>query len=170
MGESYAVTLPLYLPAPSNTAPHEFGASRTTSRLYISRLAPQPCGMPYICPSTEFHDLSLRKSEIGRVVGHQIGVDRGDVTGVDQPQRRVAGCRDPVVLAGAHQLDHFVGRVAELDVDLAAGLLLERRDPVDGLVVGAVLGIARPRDDVELALRRCRPRSAAPSSAVSAPV
>ena len=42
----------------------ESGASRTTSRLYISRLAPQPCGIPYICPSTEFHDLSFRNGEI----------------------------------------------------------------------------------------------------------
>jgi hypothetical protein len=54
----------LYLPASSNTAPHEFGASRTTSMLYISRLAPQPCGTPYIWPFTEFHDLSLRNDEI----------------------------------------------------------------------------------------------------------
>ena len=48
-GESYAVTLPSYVEAPSNTAPHDVGAGLTYSVLYISRLAPQPCGMPYIC-------------------------------------------------------------------------------------------------------------------------
>jgi hypothetical protein len=42
--------------------------------------------------------------------------------------------------------------VADLDVDLAAGLLLERRDPVDLGVVGAVLDVAGPGDQVDLAL------------------
>ena len=64
MGESYAVTLPLYSGAPGNTAPHVSGAPLTTSVLYISRLAPQPCGMPYIWPFTEFHGLSLRNAEM----------------------------------------------------------------------------------------------------------
>ena len=63
MGESYAVTLPLYS-APGNTAPHESGAPLTTSVLYINRLAPQPCGTPYIWPSTEFHGRSLRNDEM----------------------------------------------------------------------------------------------------------
>jgi hypothetical protein len=47
-----------------NTAPHESGASVTTPTLYINRFAPQPCGTPYIWPSTEFHGLSLRKPEM----------------------------------------------------------------------------------------------------------
>ena len=50
--------------APVNTAPQELGASRTTSTLYIRRLAPQPCGMPYIWSSTEFQGLSLRNGEM----------------------------------------------------------------------------------------------------------
>jgi hypothetical protein len=47
-----------------NTAPQESGAPLTTSVLYINRFAPQPCGMPYIWPSTEFHARSLRNEEM----------------------------------------------------------------------------------------------------------
>src|SRR4029079_7290547 len=82
----------------------------------------------------------------------QRGVDGRDVTGGDQPQRRVAGRRDDVVVTGLHQGDRLVGGGEVLDVRLAAGLLLERGDPVDVLVVGAVLGVARPGQDVDLAL------------------
>ena len=107
--------------------------------------------------------LVLEERRDRRVVGHQGGVHRGDVAGVDQPQRRVTGRRHPVVLTAAHQLHHLVGGVADLDVDLAAGLLLERRHPVDGLVVGAVLGVAGPRDEVQLDPRRRRPSSSGSS-------
>ena len=96
--------------------------------------------------------LHLQRVEDVGVVGHQVGVDRLDVAGRDQPQRRVAGGRNDVVLAGLHQVDHVVGGRCRLDVDLAAGLLLERRHPVDGRVGAAVLGVAGPGDDVQLAL------------------
>lgn len=48
------MTWPLYFEAPSKTADQEVGAGRTFWVLYISRLAPRPCGMPYILPFTEF--------------------------------------------------------------------------------------------------------------------
>jgi hypothetical protein len=86
------------------------------------------------------------------VVWHEVGVDRCDVTPRDQPQGRVAGGRHRVVLARAHQGHHLVGRVADLDVDLAPRALLERRDPVDLRVGGPVLGVAGPCDQVELPL------------------
>ena len=166
--------------ARSNTAPHESGASVTTSVLYISRLAPQPCGMPYIWPFDRVPRLVLEERRDGRVVRHQVGVHRGDVAGVDQPQRGVAGRGHAVVLTGAHQLHHLVGGVADLDVDLAAGLLLERRHPVDRRVVGAVLGVAGPRDQVQLALAvadgaerldlRAAPRAAAAGFARAASI
>ena len=70
----------------------------------------------------------------------QVGVHRLDVTGRDQPQGRVAGGRDRVVLTGAHQLHRLVGGAEGLDRDLAAGLLLEVARP------------SRPRG------RCCRPR------------
>ncbi len=92
--------------------------------------------------------LVLQRGIDVRIALDQVGVDRRDVAGVDQPQRGVAGGRHPVVLAGPHQLHHLVGGVADLDVDLAAGLLLERRHPVDGRIGGAVLGVAGPGEDV----------------------
>ena len=58
------------------------------------------------------------------------------------PTRRRTACRRP-----AHQVDHVVGRVAVLHVDLAPGVLLERLHP-------AVLGVARPRDQAQRALAR----------------
>ena len=100
--------------------------------------------------------LVLQAGEDVGVVRDQVGVDRRDVAAGDQAQRRVARGRHAVVLAGAHQRDHLVGGVADLDVDLAAGLLLERRDPVDLRVGRAVLGVAGPGDDVQLALARRR--------------
>ena len=68
--------------------------------------------------------------------------------------------RDAVVRVG------HVGRV-----DLAAGLLLERGDPVVGRVDVAALGVARPDDEVELALavaeRRLRARRGRPAAAAT---
>ena len=58
------------------------------------------------------------------------GVDRRDEAGVDQPHARVARRRDSVVLTGAHQLEHLVGRCRDLRLDDAAGLVLERMHPV----------------------------------------
>ena len=55
--------LPLYGLAGSKTTPQESGAGLTLSVRQVSTLAPQPCGMPYIWPFTEFHGRSLRKSE-----------------------------------------------------------------------------------------------------------
>ena len=112
--------------------------------------------MPYIWPFDRVPRPVLQERRDVRVVGHQVGVHRRHVAAVDQPQGGVAGGRHPVVLAGLHQRDHLVRGVADLHVDLAAGLLLERRDPVDGLVVGAVLGVPGPGDDVELRPRRRR--------------
>ena len=60
-------------------------------------------------PLTEFQALFFRKSDDVGVVGDEVGVDRRDVAAVDEPQRRVAGGRDPVVLPGLHQADHLVG-------------------------------------------------------------
>ena len=71
---------------------------------------------------------------------------------VYQPQGGVARCRDTVVLAGAHELNHLVGRVADLDVDLAPGLLLEGMNPVDLRIVLPALRISRPGDDVQCPL------------------
>src|SRR5262249_54348507 len=48
--------------------------------------------------------------------------------------------------------DHLVGGRRGLDVDLAAGVLLERGDPVVRLVALASLEVAGPGDDVELTL------------------
>ncbi len=97
--------------------------------------------------------LHLQRVEDIDVVGHQVEVDRLDVTGRDQSQRRIAGRRHDVVLPCLHQADHVVGGRRGLHVDLAAGLLLERGDPVDGRVGRPVLGVAGPGHDVQLALR-----------------
>ncbi len=73
--------------------------------------------------------LVLEVCEDRLVVGDQVGVDRGDEAGGDEPGGGVAGSRDAVVLPGFHQLDHFVGGAGFLVVDLAAGLLFERFAP-----------------------------------------
>ena len=54
------MTFPLYFEASSKTADHEVGAVFTSFLRYISRFAPQPCGMPYICPLTELNCWSFR--------------------------------------------------------------------------------------------------------------
>ena len=109
--------------------PSESGACLILSERHISRFAPRPCGMPYGCAVDRVPRLVLQRREDVRVVRDQVGVDRRDVAARDQAQRRVTGRRDAVVLAGAHQRDHLVGGVADLDVDLAAGLLLEVATP-----------------------------------------
>src|SRR5207253_9410036 len=74
-----------------------------------------------------------------------VGVDRGDETGGDKTGGGVTGGRDAVVLAGFHQLDHFVGGAGFLVVDLAPGLLFERFAPFG-------FDIARPGDQRDFAL------------------
>ena len=89
------------------------------------------------------------------VARDQVEVDLGDVATGDETVGCVAGCRHAVVERSstlAHQRDHLVGGVAVLDVDLAAGLFLERRDPVVVGIVRAVLDVTRPRDQIQLAL------------------
>ena len=114
------------------------------------------------------------------VVRDEVGVHRGDIAAGDEAQRGVTRRRDAVVAPRAHERDHLVRRVAGLDVDLAARLLLERGDPVDLRVGRPVLGVAGPGDDVQLALARAelvlhldvrrleRGRAAAVASAVPA--
>ena len=96
--------------------------------------------------------LVLQALEHVLVVRDQVEVHGRDVAGGDQAQAGVAGRRDPVVLAGPHQGHHLVRRVAGLDVDLAAGLLLEVRHPVDLRIRGPVLDVAGPGDQVDLTL------------------
>ncbi len=88
------------------------------------------------------------------VVREDLRVDRSDVAAGDHPHRRVARCRDAVIAPGAHERHHLVRRSGGLRVDLAAGLLLEGRHPVDALVGRAVFGVPRPDDEVQLALAR----------------
>src|SRR4051812_12266104 len=73
--------------------------------------------------------LVLEVAEDRLVVGDEVGVDRGDEAGGDQPGGGVARGGDAVVLPGFHQLDHFVGGAGFLVVDLAAGFLFERLAP-----------------------------------------
>jgi hypothetical protein len=96
--------------------------------------------------------LVLERVEHVLVVRDQVGVHRHHIAALEQPSARVARCRDRVVLSGPHQLDHLVRGVSDLDVDLTAGLLLERRHPVDLRVGGAVLDVSGPGDEVDLAL------------------
>ena len=118
----------------------------------MSRFAPRPCGNAVALAVDRVVRLVLERREHVRVVGDQVGVDRIDVAPGDQAQRRVARRGHAVVVAGAHQRDHLVGGVADLHVDLAAGLLLEVRHPVDGRVGRPVLDVAGPGDEVDLAL------------------
>ena len=89
--------------------------------------------------------LVLEALEDVLVVRDQVEVDRCDGLRRDQPQRRVAGGGDAVVVARLHQRHHLVGAGADLRVDLATRLLLERRHPV-------LLDVARPVDEIDLAL------------------
>ena len=82
----------------------------------------------------------------------EVGVDRLHPLAGHEPERGVAGGGDEVEAALVHQRHHLVGGVGGLDVDLAAGRLLELGHPVEGRVGLAALDVARPGDDVELAL------------------
>ncbi len=81
----------------------------------------------------------------------QLHVHRHHVAAEDEPQARVSGGRDEVVLAAApaaaraHERDHLVGRRGVLALDLAAGLALER-------LREARVRIGRPLDQVQRAL------------------
>ncbi len=86
------------------------------------------------------------------VVLEDVGIDGRRQAAGDEPRRRVARRADPVVLARLHERDAVV-RVGHVrGVDLAAGLILERSDPVIGGVGLAALGVAGPDDQVQLAL------------------
>ena len=80
-------------------------------------------------------------------VRNQLRVDRSDVPRRHHPDAGVAGCRNAVVLARLHETDHVVRRAAVLRVHGATG---RRRELVDELRV------ARPLDDVDLALLACQ--------------
>ena len=58
------MTLPLYGEFGVEHRAPRVGAGFTLSVRYISRLAPQPCGMPYIWPFTEFHGLFFRTAKM----------------------------------------------------------------------------------------------------------
>ena len=94
--------------------------------------------------------LQLEVLEHVGVVRDQVDVDRCDLAAGDEAERRVAGRRHAVVLAGLHELHHLVGRVAELDVDRATGGLLELGHPVDGGIGRPVLDVTGPGDQVDL--------------------
>ena len=83
---------------------------------------------------------------------NQVEIDRLHPLAGHQPERGVARGGHEIEAALVHQRHHLVGGVGGLDVDLAAGLLLEVGDPVIGLVGLAALDIAGPGDDVEFAL------------------
>ena len=94
---------------------------------------------------------SLQPVVDGLPARDQVDVDRLHLLAGDQAQRRVARGGDEVEAALVHQRDHLVGGGGRLDVDLAAGLLLEVGDPVIGLVGLAALDVAGPGDDIDLA-------------------
>ena len=78
----------------------------------------------------------------------QLDVDLGDRARVDQPEARVAGGRDHVVLAtaaGRHQVEHVVRATRVLRGHLASRLLLERGNPL-------LFGVALPGDERQLSL------------------
>ncbi len=84
-------------------------------------------------------------------VRHQVGIDLLHRLAGDQAQGGIARGGHQVEAAAVHQRDHFVGGTGDLDVDLAAGFLLEAGDPVVILVVGAALDVAGPGNDIDFA-------------------
>ena len=102
--------------------------------------------------------LQLQAVEDVRVVRDEGRVDRRDEAGRDEALRRVTRGRHAVVAAALHELHHVRRVGAVLGLDLAAGLRLERRDPVVVGVVVAALRIAGPDDEVDLALARAERR------------
>ena len=96
--------------------------------------------------------LHLEVLEHVRVAGDQVRVHGLDAVAVDEPEGRVTRCGDDVPAATLHELHGLVGGAERLEVDDAAGRLGERGDPVDGRIGRAVLDVAGPREDVDLAL------------------
>ncbi len=88
------------------------------------------------------------------VARDQVHVDRLDEAAGDEAQAGVARRGDDVVLrrVGLEERERLIRGPEGLDRDLAAGLGLERRDPVDVRAGGPVLHVARPREDRNLAL------------------
>ena len=103
-------------------------------------------------PSTVCQGASCSRLSTVLQLGIRSSVDLLHALAGDEAQARVAGGRDEIEAALVHQGDHLVGGAGGLDVDLAAGLLLEVGDPVVGLVGFAALDVARPGDDIDLPL------------------
>ncbi|MOA06103.1 hypothetical protein D3C78_1257260 [compost metagenome] len=87
-------------------------------------------------------------------VRDQRGVDRLYTLADDQAQGGVARRRHQIVTTLGHQTDHFIGSGRGLDVDLAAGFLLETGHPVVGLVALATFDVAGPGHNIQLAFAR----------------
>ena len=82
----------------------------------------------------------------------QVDVDLGHVAVGDQPVGCVTAGGNAVPLGASplpHQRHHLVGRVRELDVDLAASLGRERSDPVHLGVRLAAFDVACPRHQIQ---------------------
>jgi hypothetical protein len=96
--------------------------------------------------------LVLEVGEDLRVARDQVDIDRLDESTGDQPERRIARCRDDVVFLGVglEQRERLVGRAEGLDRDLATGLLLERGDPINVRTGRAVLHVAWPGQHFDL--------------------
>ena len=116
-----------------------------TVRVPHQEVSPTAVRDPVVGPVERVVRLVLEVVENRLVVRHQVGVDRGDVTTVDELRCRVARRRDAVPLAGAHQVDHLVRGAGLLQLDLAARLLLEVGLPRVG-------DVSRPGDEVQLPL------------------
>ena len=102
-------------------------------------------------PSTVCQGAFCRRSSTVFQLGIEVEIDLLHPLAGDEAQRGVARGGDEVEAALVHQGDHLVGGAGGLDVDLAAGLLLEIGDPVVALVALAALDVSRPGDDIDLA-------------------
>ncbi len=98
--------------------------------------------------------LVLEGGEDISVARDQFHIDWLDVASLDEPQTGIAGRRDDIELlgVGGEQAERLVRGPEHLDRGLAAGRILERRDPVDGRVGRAVLGVAGPGEDRQRSL------------------
>ena len=103
---------------------------------------------PFICVVR----LVLERGVDVLVVGDQIHIHRRHVAADHEAQRGVARRRHAIVLAGLHERDHLVRGAGDLGVRDAAGLLLERTDPVRLGIGRPVLRVPGPDDDVQRAL------------------
>ncbi len=95
----------------------------------------------------------LEAGEDVGVVRQQRCINGRSEATLDQAGRRVTRRRDAVVLPALHERDAVVRVGHWCGVDLAAGLRLERGDPVEDFEAGrlAALRVAGPDDQVELA-------------------